>query len=133
MIKEKLEDPKDFILRLWTYFRRGHSTYLVLLISFTNFIVIQYRLLIQHVPALRLVFSSLTIFGLFLLVFYPILAILIGWYDYKKLAVPVDTRLIAKASPWNQDLAKAIILIAKGKNDEAIKVLEKWTGDINKY
>ena len=81
VIKSFRKDPKGFILRLWTYYRRGHSTYLVFLLSFANFIVIQYRLLIQYVPAINMLFSSLVAFAAtFFLVYIP-LVVLIGWYD----------------------------------------------------
>jgi len=119
-------NPKNFILRLWTYFRRGHSTYLVFFLSFANFIVIQYRLLVEYVPVLQLVFSSLVAFAIVFFVVYIPLAIVIGYLDYKKFAVPVDTALVARASPWNRDLARALILIAEGRNKEAIEVLRKW-------
>jgi len=119
-------DPKGFVLRAWTYMRRGHGTYLVFFLSFANFIVIQYRLLIEYVPIMKVLFSSLTAFAItFFLVYIP-LAILIGWYDYKKFAVPVETALGAKASPWVRDLAKALILIAEGRNKEVIEILKKW-------
>ena len=114
------------VLRWWSYFRRGHSTYLVFLISFANFIVIQYRLLIEYVPLLRMVFVNLLAFAIVFFIVYIPLAVIIGWLDYRKFAVPVDTALIAKASPWTRDLAKALILIAEGKNEEAIKILRKW-------
>ncbi|RLG80811.1 MAG: hypothetical protein DRO13_02780 [Thermoprotei archaeon] len=118
--------PRMFALRLWSYFRRGHSTYLVFLMSFANFVVIQYRLLIEYIPVLKLVFSSLAAFAItFFLVYVP-LAVVIGWLDYEKLAVPVDTALAAKASPWVKDIARALIMIAEGRNGEAIEVLKKW-------
>ena len=119
---------RDRFLRIWTYFRRGHSTYLVFLMSFANFIVIQYRLLVEYVPFFHIVFTNLTVFTLSFFLAYIPLAVIIGWYDYKRFAVPMDLRLSAKASPWNQDLAKALILIAQGRNDEAIKILRRWTG-----
>lgn len=117
---------KQRLLRWWTYFRRGHSTYLVFLLSFANFVVIQYRLLVQYVPALEVIFSSLLAFAIaFFLVYIP-LATFIGWYDYKRFTVPVEMTIGAKASPWNRDIAKALMLIAEGKNEEAIEVLKKW-------
>jgi len=119
-------NPKNFILRLWTYFRRGHSTYLVFFLSFANFIVIQYRLLVEYVPVLQLVFSSLMAFAIVFFMVYIPLAVIIGYLDYKHFAVPVDMALTAKASPWNRDLAKALILIAEGKNKEAVEILKKW-------
>lgn len=82
-------------------------------------------MLVEHIPALKIVFSSLTSFALTFFFVYIPLAVVIGWLDYKRFAVPVDTALVAKASPWNRDLAKALILIAEGKNKEAIEVLRK--------
>jgi len=126
VIESFRRNPKDFMLRLWTYYRRGHGTYLVFLLSFANFIVIQYRLLVEYVPALRLLFSSLMVFAVaFFLVYVP-LAVVIGWLDYRRFAVPVDSALTARASPWHRDVAKALILIAEGRGEEATKILEKW-------
>lgn len=126
VIESFRRNPKDFMLRLWTYYRRGHGTYLVFLLSFANFIVIQYRLLVEYVPALRLLFSSLMAFAVaFFLVYVP-LAVVIGWLDYRRFAVPVDSALTARASPWHRDVAKALILIAEGRGEEATKILEKW-------
>jgi len=121
---------KDRILRWWAYFRRAHGTYLVFFISFANFVVIQYRLLVEYVPMLKMLFSSLTAFAItFFLVYIP-LAIIIGWYDYRKFAVPVDSSLSAKASPWHRDVAKALMLIAEGRNKEAIEILRKWAKEL---
>ena len=121
-----LKNPRDRLLRWMTYFRREHNAYLVFLVSFANFVVIQYRLLIEYIPALKIIFTSLTAFVIaFFLVYIP-LAIAIGWYDYKKFAVPMERRIGALVNPWNRDLSKALILIAQGKNEEAIKLLEKW-------
>jgi len=46
--------------------------------------------------------------------------------------VPVDAILGAKASPYNRDLARAIILLSQGKNEEVRKLMEKWTKEIGK-
>lgn len=76
---------------------------------------------------MKILFSSLLAFtAVFFLIYLP-LAVLIGWYDYKKFAVPVEAALGAKASPWVRDLAKSLILMAEGKNLEAVEILKKWT------
>ncbi len=77
-------DLKRFIARLWLYFRMGHSTYLVFLMSFANFIVIFYRLFIEYIPFLTKIFQSLTIFALSFFLMYLPLAIFIGWSHYKR-------------------------------------------------
>jgi len=114
------------ILRYWTYFRRGHGTYLAFLLSFANFIVIQYKLVIENIPILDVLFSSLTIVAVTFFIGYLPVATVIGWLDYKKLAVPVDATVSAQASPWVQDLASALSLICDGKNEEAKDILKKW-------
>ena len=116
------------LLRWWAYFRRGHSTYLVFLLSFANFVVIQYRLLVEYVPPLKLLFSSILAFAAaFILVYVP-LAVIIGWLDYRRLAVPVDMALAAEANPYARDLARALIALAEGRREEAVRILKKWAG-----
>ena len=126
MFLQQVKLMKTRLLRYWSYFRRGHNIYLAFIISFMNFIVIQYRLLIQAMP-LRNVISSLWMFALLFLTTYIPSAVIIGWLDYKRLAVPVETALTAKANPWVKDLSKALILIAEGKPEEAKKLLKRWT------
>ena len=117
---------KSRILRYWTYFRRGHGTYLVFLLSFANFMVIQYRLLIEYIPFLEALFSSLMAFAVtFFLVYVPI-ATIIGWLDYKRFAVPVELTVMARANPWIQDLIRALMLMCDEKYDDAKKILQKW-------
>jgi len=65
----------------------------------------------------------------FFLLYIP-LAILVGWYDYRRFAVPVELTLGAKASPWNRDIAKALMLIAEGRKKEAVEILKKWTKEL---
>ena len=123
---------KERLSRYWTYFRRGHSIYLAFLISFANFVAIQYNLVIKNVAFLKDLFTHLTYFAaIFALLYIPI-AVVIGWYDYRKFAVPTESALRSMASPWTRDLARALILIAEGKNEEAIKVLEKWVRGFQK-
>ncbi|RLF14838.1 MAG: hypothetical protein DRJ66_05345 [Thermoprotei archaeon] len=125
-ISSYLRNPKDTLFRWSVYFRRGHSMYLVFIISFANFVVIQYRLLIQYIPLLKYIFTNLVIFALaFFLVYIP-LAILIGWWDTKRGTVPISSRVMAKANPWNMDITKALYLMCEGKYEEAKKILEKW-------
>lgn len=47
--------------------------------------------------------------------------------DYRRGTVSTHLALSAKASPWAQDLCKALILNIKGEKDKAIEILEKWT------
>jgi hypothetical protein len=117
---------RNRLLRWWTYFRRGHNTYLAFLLSFANFITIQYRLLVEYVPALKILFVNLSSFLLAFILIYLPTAVLIGWYDYKRFSVPVEASIGALTSPWNRDIALALSLMAEGRNGEAVEVLRKW-------
>ncbi|HDJ97475.1 MAG TPA: hypothetical protein ENG54_03320 [Thermofilum sp.] len=117
---------KDRLLRYWVYFRRGHATYLAFLISFANFIAIQYRLVIENVPALASLFPRLAYFLVAFAAIYLPICIVIGWWDYKKGGVPVEKTVSTLANPWNRDITLALILLMQDKKDEAIQILSKW-------
>ena len=67
----------------WWEFRLGHSTYLIFLLTFVNFILISYRLLIERIPFLQEIIPELWIFMvLFLLIYIPA-SIGIGFWHRK--------------------------------------------------
>jgi len=121
---------RERLSRYWTYFRRGHNIYLAFLISFANFITIQYNLLVKNVVFLRDIFAHLTYFAIAFLLLYIPTAILIGWYDYRRFAVPVESTLRARANPWTRDLARALICLAEGRNEEDARILRRWTREL---
>lgn len=88
--------------------------------------VIQYRLLIEYIPLLDALFSSLGIFAITFFILYIPIATVIGWQDYNKYAVPVDATVSAKANPYFNDLARALMLICDEETEEAKKILQKW-------
>lgn len=94
--------------------------------SFLNFIVIQWSLLISNFEPLVNLFQSLLIFASVFFASYIPLSTIIGWIDFKRGAVPVDQTITAETNPWFQDLAKAILLLAEGKNQEVVEVMRKW-------
>jgi len=84
---------RERIYRYIVYFRRGHGSWLAYLISFANFVVIQYRLLVEHIPLLESLLPSLSAFiATFFLVYVP-LAVIIGRYDIKKATVPKEVEV----------------------------------------
>lgn len=122
----KFSRVKPRLLRYWTYFRRGHSVYLIFAITFLNFVVIQWRLLIEQVEPLETLFQHFYLFTILFIITYIPLATIIGWIDYQRGAVPVDQTVAVKANPWARDLSKAIILLAEGKNEEVVELMKKW-------
>ena len=79
---------KGWVRRRWFEFRQGHSIYLIFILTFLNFILITYRLLIEKVSFLQELFAELWIFVvLFILVYIPA-AITIGhWHRTTQLKV----------------------------------------------
>ena len=126
---ERMRKMKNRTMRWWTYFRRGHSTYLVFVMSFINFVVIQYRLVIETMPTLSFLFPRLTYFLIIFLLIYLPVSTIIGWLDYKRGAVPTEAELGTKANPWAKDVSKSLSLMCEGKNEEAKRILEKWIGE----
>ncbi len=107
---------------LWILFKRGHSMYLAFLVSFLNFITIQYTLLISRIPTLKAIFSNLLLFtSLFLALYVPV-AVILGYIDYRRGGVETMQQL----NPWVNDLSSALILIAEGRVEEAKRILERW-------
>jgi hypothetical protein len=82
--------------------------------------------LIEQIEPLEAFFQHFHVFMILFFATYIPLATVIGWIDYKRGAVPVDQIVAAKVNPWVQDLAKAILLLAEGKNEEVIKLMKKW-------
>ena len=93
---------KTFLSRMWLYFRVGHSTYLVFIISFANFIVIFYRFFIQYIPLLSEIFFNLTIFAVAFFIIYVPVSILVGWSHYKRTPLfSSEQDIQVEANPYN--------------------------------
>lgn len=123
---------KARLLRIWVYFHRGHGVWLAFILSFLNFIAIQYTQIIERVPFLKMIFPQLTVFFLLFVLVYGPLAILIGWYDYRRGSIPTSSRLSAKASPFYRDVAKALILLSEDtvSKEKVRELMRKWTEEL---
>lgn len=121
---------------LWIYFKTGHSGYLTFTLSILNFVVLQHRLLIQYIPFLSKYLSSLTSFFLVFVFTYIPLAIVIGYFEFRK----GEMKRRPMLNPYAQDTIEAHILLNKGllsyiegdeasaKNqiEESNALLSKW-------
>jgi len=80
--------------RRWQDFRLGHGMYLIFAMSFANFVLIFYRLLIEQIEILGEIFSSLLIFTLVFVILYIPVAILIGlWHRRTQMRVESEQAL----------------------------------------
>lgn len=90
----------SWLRRRWWDFRHGHGTYLAYALSFANFIIITYTLLLSNIPQLYAIFSHLWIYALVFLMFYPPLAILIGYREFRKKQYPTDVDVATRQNPF---------------------------------
>lgn len=82
--------------------------------------------MVEGIPWLQDIFPTIWHFVLVGFSIYVPLTMFMGYIDFKKISVPTDSTLVAKANPYSRDLAKAISLISEGKTEEARALLEQW-------
>jgi len=73
----------DWFRRRWLDFRNGHSIYLIFVLTFANFITIQYKLLIDQIPYLAGVFDNILIFAILFVLMYVPIGIVLGYWHRK--------------------------------------------------
>ena len=100
--------------RRWVNFRFGHSGYLIFIMSFANFILISYRLLVERVETLSEIFSSLWMFVIVFTILYIPTAILIGYWHHKT-QVKIETELLHSQDPVMAKWFRLLIDIQTGK------------------
>jgi hypothetical protein len=107
----------DWLKRRWTEFRFGHNIYLVYLLSLFNFAIISYRLLVEYIPFLKMLFPSFTIYILILIICYPPTAIIIGRIHRKK-QLKTDIMIQIEQNPVIQEILYRIRRIEEILNEE---------------
>ena len=60
----------NWFRRRWLDFRNGHSIYLIFIMTFANFVTIQYSLLIDKIPAVNSVFNNIWTFAIIFIAAY---------------------------------------------------------------
>jgi len=98
----------------WWEFRIGHSTYLIFLLTFTNFVLISYRLLIERIPFLQDIVPELWIFAILFLLLYIPTSIIIGFW-HRKTQLKVDTTLAMYQNPFTAKMFRTILDVQTGK------------------
>ena len=104
----------NFVRKRWLDFRMGHSVYLIFLLSFTNFILIFYRLLIEKIPELNQIFSDLWIFIIVFVILYIPIAIALGVW-HRKTQMKIEGDVVMLQSPLLAKVLGSIIDVQTGK------------------
>ena len=116
--------------RRWYDFRQGHGMYLVFAMSFVNFVLIFYRLLIEQIDFLGDLFSNLWIFVAVFLVIYIPAAILIGnWH--RKTQMRIEHEQSMKQSPLMAKNFRVLLDLLEGKaSTKEVEELRKFLKSI---
>ena len=103
--------------RRWWEFRQGHSIYLIFMLTFVNFILISYRLLIEKVMIFKELFPELWVFAILFIVCYIPAAVLIGFW-HRKTQLRVETTLVQQQNPVLAKMVRTLLDVQTGKATE---------------
>ena len=118
--------------RRWFDFRLGHSVYLIFLLSFSNFILIFHRLLIERVEFLNDIFSELWMFIiLFVGIYFPVSIAVGAWH--RKTQIKIENEQSLLNNPFMARNFRMIIDIIEGKaSKDEVQKFRKFLSDIEK-
>jgi hypothetical protein len=85
--------------RFWES-RQFYSSYIALFIAISNWITIQYRLLLEHVPFLNYLFSNIVVFMIVATVVFSILSVLGGHYIHRKRQFRLEQAVAIEENPY---------------------------------
>ena len=114
-----------WVKRRWFDFRLGHATYLIFILSFSNFILIFHRLFLEQL-GFELSLGSFIV--IFVIAYFP-LAIGIGAW-HRKSQIQVETLQSLKQNPMMAKNFRILIDIMQGKADE--KEIENYRNLLKK-
>jgi len=118
--------------RRWWEFRQGHSVYLIFMLTFINFILISYRLLIEKVVFFKEIFPDLWIFATLFIVSYIPAAVLIGFW-HRKTQLRVETTLVQQQNPVFARMVRTLLDVQTGKaSKEEIEEFRKMLESIER-
>ena len=85
--------------RFWES-RQFYSAYIALFIAITNWITIQYKLLLEQVPALNYLFSNIVVFMIVAVVIFTLTSVLGGHYIHRKRQFRIEQALAVEENPY---------------------------------
>ena len=116
----------------WYEFRVGHGIYLIFILTFVNFILISYRLLIERIPFLEEILPELWIFMILFLIFYIPAAIMIGFW-HRRTQLKVESTLVYQQNPVLAKMFRTMLDVKTGKaSKEEIEKFRKFLLEIEK-
>ena len=125
--KKILREIIDKFGRLKLYFLRGHSQWFVYIFSLTSFSLLFYNFLFKNLGFIPEYLKQFSIFFLLFIVLYIPLAIIIGYFDYKKGTFKAEQGIILEWSPiWKKMFTEIEVLNSKlDKIQEKLKNIKE--------
>ena len=99
MYKPKVGIGTWFGKRFWEY-RQFYSAYIALFIAISNWITIQYRLVLENAPTLSGIFSNLWVFLIVAVTIFSIISVLGGHYIHRKRQFRIEQELATEENPY---------------------------------
>ena len=99
MYKPKVGIGTWFGKRFWEY-RQFYSAYIALFIAISNWITIQYRLVLENAPILSAIFSNLWVFLIVAVFIFSIVSVLGGHYIHRKRQFRIEQELATEENPY---------------------------------
>jgi hypothetical protein len=85
--------------RFWES-RQFYSAYIALFIAVSNWITIQYRLLLENIPIFNTLFSQLWIFLIVAIVVFTVVSVLGGHYIHRKRQFRLEQAVAIEENPY---------------------------------
>jgi hypothetical protein len=85
--------------RFWES-RQFYSAYIALFIAISNWITIQYRLLLENIPIFNTLFSQLLVFLIVAVVVFTVVSILGGHYIHRKRQFRLEQAVAIEENPY---------------------------------
>src|SRR5215204_6615815 len=99
MYKQKVGIGTWFGKRFWEY-RQFYSAYIALFISISNWITIQYRLVLENAPILGSVFNNLWTFLIAAVIIFSVVSVLGGHFIHRKRQFRIEQELATEENPY---------------------------------
>ena len=99
MYKKKVGIGTWFGKRFWEY-RAFYSAYIALFIAISNWITIQYRLVLENAPVLGSVFNNLWTFLIAAVIIISVVSILGGHFIHRKRQFRIEQELATEENPY---------------------------------
>jgi hypothetical protein len=99
MYKKKVGIGTWFGKRFWEY-RQFYSAYIALFISISNWITIQYKLVLENAPMLNSVFTNIGSFLIAAVIIFSIVSVLGGHFIHRKRQFRIEQELAVEENPY---------------------------------